>query len=158
MVREVPRRDGTLRGECHGRQFFHTFPSSFLPSPTECEPFPGELGSPLCPLWVELLAVCIWLFSLLWNILLLFPYKNEALVAPLVGLWLCLLLRPPRSKNVQDLFEKSWFLVFFCLLSLPSFSFRNSVKLCPAVSLNHCSLKVDCVPQTRYSFSPLLSS
>lgn len=46
----------------------------------------------------------------------------------------------------------------FCLRSFPSFSFRNSVKLHPALSLTHCSLQVNGILYLRFSFSPLLSS
>lgn len=89
---------------------------------------------------------------------LIFPYKkggsDGTTCMPLVSF---LLLRPPpvEFKMVQDLFEKSWFLIFFCLFSFPLFSFRSPVKFHPTVSLNHCSLQVDSVPITRFSASPL---
>lgn len=64
-------------------------------------------------------------------------------MAPLICLWSHLYFYrplPAGSKMVQDLFEKKSVPLFFYLLSFPPFPFRNSVKLYPAVLLNHTAL------------------
>lgn len=95
--------------------------SSSPPSPTKSEQFQiTSLVSPFHLLGMELLAVCIWLSSLLWSMVLIFPI-NEVQMAPLVCLLISFSLwrSPPMgSKVTQDLLKKSWF----------QFSFASSVS------------------------------
>lgn len=138
-------------------EYFHTFTSSSsLPSPSEWEPFPDSLlVFPFCILWMELLAMCISLSSLLKIWFLKMRLKQLHLYS--FGLMFTVKTSIGGIQMIQVLFGKSWFLVF-CLLSFPSFPLRISVKLYPAVSLNHCSLQVDCVLNTRFPVCPLFSS
>lgn len=112
--------------------------------------FPDNLlASPLRLLGMDLLAVHIWLSSLLWSIVIIFPYQwgsDGTTYMPLISfsLWRS---PPMRSKVIQDLnlnrvdlqfsFASSVSLHF--LLGILS----SSIVLHPAVSLNHCSLQVD---------------
>ena len=138
--------------------------SSSPPSPTEREQFPDNLlASPVHLLGMELIAVCIWLSSLLWSMVLIFPYKWGAegtTCMPLISfsLWRS---PPMRSKVIQDLLEESWFPVFFCFLCFPSFSFRNPVQLLRAPSCSFIESLLftswQGVPNPRFSFSPLFS-
>ena len=124
--------------------------SSSPPSPTESNQFPDNLlASPLRLLGMDLLAVHIWLSSLLWSMVIIFPYQwgsDGTTCMPLISFsrW----RSPPMgSKVIQDLNLKRVDLQFSFASSV-SLHFllgilSSSIVLHPAVSLNHCSLQVD---------------